>query len=749
VKKPISAVAVILATCSAVWAAAPSDTLTSLRQITALSNAQAGNGLPVAFEATVTYTVDYTLFVQDDGVGIYVGIKPDVVLVPGDRILVQGKTVGSFRPTVNSESISVLHHGDLPKPVPATYDEVIRVQHDCVLVTMRGVVRSADRADDSREGHFALLQMQTEGGYIIAVVSGGFTAEQLHELLDAEVEITGVSGGQFDGKMQIVGAMLNVSSPAGIKILQHAAVSPWSLPLTPMDLIITNHRVTGAQRVRVHGAITYYQPGSAAVLQDGARSLWISTKTREPLQVGDVVDATGFPDARNDFLALARGEILDSHAQTPILPLATTAKVLAESHHIIDLVTVEGQVASAARGATQDEYHITADGQIFTGVFRHPSANRAVIAPMKMIPIGAMVRVTGICITEDANPFRGDVPFDILMRSPGDIEVVAGPSQINTRNLLLALGILLIVVFVVIVRGWALERKMRRQTAIMSARTEIEAELERRRSRILEDINESRPIAEILVEITAMVSSTLEGAPCWCEITDGRRLGDCPREQDSLRIVRSTIDARVGPALGTLFAGLDRDTHPSDRETGALRSGARLATLAIETRRLYSDLRRRSEYDLLTDIPNRFAIENFIELQIEKARQSSRILGLIYIDLDEFKPINDTFGHRTGDSYLQEVALRMGRQLLGHDMLARVGGDEFVALVSLHHGLNDLDKIVARLAGCFDAPFFIEGHVIKGSASIGVALYPEDGATKDALLNAADAAMYEVKKSKR
>jgi diguanylate cyclase (GGDEF)-like protein len=92
--------------------------------------------------------------------------------------------------------------------------------------------------------------------------------------------------------------------------------------------------------------------------------------------------------------------------------------------------------------------------------------------------------------------------------------------------------------------------------------------------------------------------------------------------------------------------------------------------------------------------------------------------------------------------------MRMNDQLLGGDMLARLGGDEFTALVSLQRGRSDLNKIVARLEGCFDAPFLIEGHVIKGSASIGVALYPEDGATKDALLNAADAAMYEVKKSK-
>ena len=118
-------------------------------------------------------------------------------------------------------------------------------------------------------------------------------------------------------------------------------------------------------------------------------------------------------------------------------------------------------------------------------------------------------------------------------------------------------------------------------------------------------------------------------------------------------------------------------------EIEALQNGARLATLAIETRRLYTDLRRRSEFDLLTDIPNRFAMEKFIDAKIEEARQSSGDLGLIYIDLDKFKPINDTYGHHVGDLYLQAVAQRMSRQLLGGDMLARLGGDEFAALVSL------------------------------------------------------------------
>jgi diguanylate cyclase (GGDEF)-like protein len=519
-----------------------------------------------------------------------------------------------------------------------------------------------------------------------------------------------------------------------------------------MDRVITVfHRSDSTSRVRVHGTITYYLPGSAVVLQDGAKSIWIATQTHNSLRVGDAADATGFPDNHDGFLNLEHGEVRDTLIPAPVTPLAATWETMSPrgydspGHHD-DLVSIEGRVETEVREVSQDELVLLADGKLFSAIYRHPDNPSP---STRVIPLGSNVRVTGICVLEYSNAFTAHVPFNILLRSYDDIVIVARPSLINTRNLLLALGMLLIVVFVVIARGWALEHKVRRQTAAMSAQREAEAELERHRSSILEDINGSRPLAEILEKIAEMVSSVLEGAPCWCEITYGARLGRYPTEQEGLRIVREEIPARSGPALGALFAGLDPLTPPRDRETAALQNGVRLATLAIETRRLYSDLRRRSEFDLLTDIRNRFAMEKFIESQIDEARQSGRILGLIYIDLDKFKPINDTYGHHVGDLFLQAVAARMSRQLLGGDMLARLGGDEFAALVSLNNGRADLDKIVARLEHCFDDPFVVGGHQLHGEASIGFALYPEDGATQDSLLSAADAAMYEVKRCKR
>jgi diguanylate cyclase (GGDEF)-like protein len=212
-----------------------------------------------------------------------------------------------------------------------------------------------------------------------------------------------------------------------------------------------------------------------------------------------------------------------------------------------------------------------------------------------------------------------------------------------------------------------------------------------------------------------------------------------------LRIVQEEIPARSGPPLGTLFAALDPLTKPRANESKAISMGAALATLAIETRKLYSDLLRRSEFDLLTDIHNRFSLEKRLDAQIEVARQDAGIFGLIYIDLNKFKQVNDQYGHHIGDLYLQEVARRMKQQLRSHDLLARLGGDEFAVLLPMVHNRADVEEVSQRLEHCFEAPLALEENILKGSASFGIAVYPEDGATKDKLLNVADAAMYAAK----
>ncbi|HVU46535.1 MAG TPA: GGDEF domain-containing protein [Terracidiphilus sp.] len=720
---------------------ADSAPLVSLHAIKQLSNAEAAKGVPVAFEATVTYFRGYQheLFVQDGQDAIYVQATTSAALVPGDRVLVKGTTQASFRPIVVSSDITQLHHGDLPKPVPATFDELIQAQFDSMLVTIRGTIRSADTDQSAGvNGRSCTLRVLTDGGYIDAYLDNT-DASALPGLLDAQAEITAVAGGRFDGKMQMTGILLHIEALNNIRVLKPATVSPWSLPVTPMSEIMKSYRVQNLTgRVRVHGTITYYEPGSAVVLQNGSSSLWIRTHSYAPMRIGDLADATGFPEVNDGFLELTGSEIQDNHIAAPIAPRQLSVENLNVSKPIFDLVSVGGKVLSKVRLATQEEYVLASGDYVFSATYKTSGSNR----PVADIPLGSTIQVSGICVLESSDPYIGNVPFNILLRSPDDIAVVEKPSWLTPNRLIILVGLLLIALLAVGMREWLVERKVRRQIGVL-------AYVEQRRGHILEDINSSRPLSEILERITELVSVKLNGAACWCQITGGARLGNPPPDlaDTSLRVEEQPIASRSGPALGSIFAAFDSYTKVCAAETEALQMGAGLATLAIETSRLYSDLVHRSEFDLLTDIQNRFSLERHLEHLIQVARETAGVFGLLFIDLNKFKQVNDVYGHRAGDLYLQQVATRMKRQLRPGDMLARLGGDEFAVLVPNVRGRSDVDEIALRLEACFDKPFPGEGYVIHGSASIGIALYPEDGTTKDSLLSMADSAMYVIKQS--
>ena len=684
IKRLLFGAAIFTSTVPSAGAALP-GALTTLEAIHHLNNEQASQRLSVSFQATVSYYrgFDNDLFVQDRDAAIYVDAKSGLKLVPGDRILVQGTTRASFRPYIEATNIALVGHGALPEPEHPAFEEMIRGETDCRRVTVQAVIRSADLVPDSRSpAPTAHLQMLVDGGLADANVDTD-DEPALNSLLDARVEITGAVSGQFDNKMQQTGILFHIQSLDGIKVLKRASSDPWSLAATPMDRVITGYKnVDQSQRMRVAGVVTYYQPGSALVLQDGSHSLWVATQSYTPMRIGDRADAIGFPDVQNGFLTLTGSEIRDSYVPAPVQPPTFTWHELASGGNVahgkaFDLVSTEGTVVAEVRQSTEDEYVVQTGTDLFTAILRHSSSNRPTSTPpLKQLPVGSRIRVTGICMLSSADPFHGEVPFDILMRSSSDIAVLASPPWLNVHNAVLIAAWLLILVFAVGMRGWYLERRNRRQIGSL-------AYVERRRARILEDINHSKPLAGILESITELVSVRLNGAACWCQVVDGATLGNRPPQLDSsLRTVERTIASRSGASHGTIFAAFDARTKPGNAETEALAMAAELATLAIETSHLYSDLVHRSEFDLLTDAQNRFAMEKTLTAHIQSARQTAGIFGLIYLDLNEFKKVNDRHGHQAGDRYLKELTQRIHEQLRPSDTLARLGGDEFAILVS-------------------------------------------------------------------
>ncbi|MDC7707594.1 sensor domain-containing diguanylate cyclase [Vogesella indigofera] len=156
-----------------------------------------------------------------------------------------------------------------------------------------------------------------------------------------------------------------------------------------------------------------------------------------------------------------------------------------------------------------------------------------------------------------------------------------------------------------------------------------------------------------------------------------------------------------------------------------------------------------AHHDLLTNLPNRALFADRLSQCLALARREESRLALLYIDLDNFKPINDSFGHGVGDQLLQEVSRRMQACIRESDTLARIGGDEFVAILPAVQTVQDGWQIAEKIRTALECPFNIDGHEINISSSIGAAIYPDHGMDENQLMQHADQAMYQAKNGGR
>ena len=148
--------------------------------------------------------------------------------------------------------------------------------------------------------------------------------------------------------------------------------------------------------------------------------------------------------------------------------------------------------------------------------------------------------------------------------------------------------------------------------------------------------------------------------------------------------------------------------------------------------------------DILTGLPNGNYFMNYIEETIAESKKNNSIFFLLFIDLDGFKKINDTFGHDIGDEVLRLVALRIKRCIKNYDIVARLGGDEFILLVK-DTEVEEVGRIAERIVDLLNNPFVIENNICKIGASIGISMFPKHGISVKELIINSDKAMYEVK----
>lgn len=219
---------------------------------------------------------------------------------------------------------------------------------------------------------------------------------------------------------------------------------------------------------------------------------------------------------------------------------------------------------------------------------------------------------------------------------------------------------------------------------------------------------------------------------------------------DRINRLRREKEAAQAAALASgeaMVAALKRSETELDR-----RVRERTRELALANQRLSESAakhRLQASHDALTGLANRMLLDDRLDRSIEHARRCGAKVGLVMIDLDHFKPVNDTYGHAVGDRLLVAAAARLREAVRTSDTVARYGGDEFVLVIENVHNREDVERAVASVQTRLSAPVTDGDLKLSFSASLGVSMYPDDAHDASTLLRRADEAMYAAKKTRR
>ena len=325
--------------------------------------------------------------------------------------------------------------------------------------------------------------------------------------------------------------------------------------------------------------------------------------------------------------------------------------------------------------------------------------------------------------------------------------------------------------------------------------------LSRERLEVVEMISRHRPLKEVLAKLARMIDHQVPGSACAVMLRRGDRLSaaaapnlppsftgclqDLPTVSSKTSCAAATATGKTstvadipvsamredlrdaalrhglraswsapifsseGSVIGTIAVYLREPGEPASDQLGLLEAAGRLASVCVEQHELTGQLAHKAHHDSLTGLPNRAAFEEHLKRAIAGARRSKHPLGILSIDLDRFKLVNDNLGHDAGDRVLCEVSRRLEGCLRETDIVARWGGDEFLVGLPELRDRQDALIVAGKLTEALRPPIEIDGHTFVTSATIGVSLYPDDGQDLVSLMRNADRAMYRAKSAGR
>ena len=775
------------------------STLTTALAVHHLSLIAAQRAYPVQLRAVVTYfdPFNHILFVRDstDGIFVELSVKEKASLRAGDAVEISGVTTADFAPDVAKGRIRILGHPGLPPPTAGHFGSANWGREDCHWLEFQGVVQrvAAGRGD-------ALLTVawgkNTFKAHVLA------SPDSLAHLLDADVALDGVCGALFNSKHQMLGIQMFVPGAECIRVLRPASPDPFSTDATPIaDLLQFSWAHDMGHRVRLRGTVTYANRYGSTWVSDSTGGVMMQDHDPTGLAAGDLVDAVGFPEVAGFGPALRGTTVRRLQPGTPPAPVRVTAEDAMKGGCDGQLVRIEGKLIDRLQQPGEQLLVIASGETMF-------NASLPGDGPEKPMEPGTRLSLTGICSVEVAQSQDLILPrtFRILLRSASDIAVVGRPPWLTASRVtpILAGAALLMIAAL----SWValLRKRVQSQTFALRAQTvQLQGAHQRTRDalrkaceaesldldgkRILEMIARDEPVDAIVDRIAEAVALHCEGAVCaillgprhgprvcvvpampagWLEILgridlgsisfnegwgDSKQFSSNPAWRDFIEsngsvrfrafgsmpiVVDGVIDGVIAAFLRTDGYSADAGSH--------LGLWCNIAALALDRRRLHDQLFHRAQHDGLTGLPNRLLLYERLQAEIDQASLAGRLLGVLYIDLDGFKQINDTYGHDAGDTVLSEVSRRLSLVVRRGDTVARIGGDEFVVLLPMLGRREDATQIAEKIAEALCEPIYANHEKCSVSASVGIGIWPMDGDQPDPLLRFADMQMYGQKK---
>lgn len=671
-------------------------TFTTVASIRTLPVSEAAQAYPVRVDGVITYNdnVWRQLYIEDKTGGIYIkysGAHPE--LHAGLRVTAIGMTnPGNFAPVIVAPSFRVAGPAPLPTPTILTAEDATTGMFDSKFVEVEGVVHPLRFAEQPNHPILNFELYSTLGRISVFSAPGFPDPRQSRTLEDSKVRIRGVFGTLFNSRRQLVGYQLLVSYPSDIEVIEPAVQHPFEMETTPIGALLRYTPGTkSGHRVKVAGTVTMV--GSDFLyLQDQSGGVELRGDPHTA-HLGEWIEAIGYPALVGRYSpVISDAEFRATPRAGSISPKLATAESILQGNYDSQLVTVEGRLLAASPGPGITTLILQSGIQTFTTQLDTSGSGSSLLKLQE----GSVLRLTGVASAQiDPNKLymllqNDSVGFKILLRAPGDIVVVHAAPFWTSKTTLVLLALSFLLIAAILVWVGALRRRVHRQDAALQ---------------------KAKQTAQAIRDLSAAM-----------------------QEVSSEEKFDTLVSVRGSEEIAQLVMGFNQMLSQLLQRDRAKRHAE-------------EQLRHQAQVDDLTGLPNRRYLSDRLSQSIEAARRESKMVGLLFVDLDGFKLVNDSFGHVAGDLLLAEVGKRLKSSTRSSDTLARIGGDEFTVILNQIKSRDNAEKAADNLLKSLAAPFRIEGHEITIGASIGISIFPDHVCDNDDLLQQADSAMYAAKRS--